>query len=262
MSNRRKPAQQKAAKKVHVPAAETDRVVIGYCHPGEVSGYFCQSLVNMLVYDRATEGRIVGCINEWSSANVSSARNRICRSFLDYDAEWLLFIDSDMLFPHEAIERLIESADVDERPIVGGLCFGIDRGVLFPTIYVFHDTEKGPTTARVPAYPENSIIPVAATGAAFLMIHRRVLEAFLERGFNESFPWFQESELAGQAAGEDITFCLRAGVLGFPVHVDTGLHIGHHKSQVLTHDMFMAQQQRMAAEHAAKIPDEEAEDGD
>ena len=43
------------------------------------------------------------------------------------------------------------------------------------------------------------IIPVAATGAAFLMIHRRVLEAFLERGFSEAFPFFQESELSGTA---------------------------------------------------------------
>ncbi len=195
----------------------------------------------MLMYDQATSRRVVGCLNDWSSANVSNSRNDLCRQFLDYDAEWLLFIDADMMFPHDAIERLVQGADATERPILGGLCFGVNKGVLFPTLYVFHDGPNGPTTARVPQFPENAIIPVAATGAAFLLIHRRVLEAFLERGFSAAFPFFQESELSGEPAGEDITFCLRAGTLGFPVHVDTGLHIGHHKSQVLTHDLFMEQ---------------------
>lgn len=247
MSNRKKPA----AAKVRVEAAASNRVVVGYLHPGQVSGYFCQSLVNMLMFDQATSRRVVGCLNEWSSANVSNSRNDICRQFLDYDAEWLLFIDSDMMFPHDAIDRLMQSADADERPIVGGLCFGVNNGVLFPTLYIFHDSEKGPTTARVPEFPENTVVPVAGTGGAFLMIHRRVLEAFLAHGFSEAFPFFQESELAGQPAGEDITFCLRAGVLGFPVHVDTGLHIGHHKSQVLTHEMFMSQ--KAAAKESADV---------
>lgn len=250
MSNRKKPA----AEKVRVAAAQTNRVVVAYMHPGQVSGYFCQSLVNMLMFDQATSRRVVGCLNEWSSANVSNSRNDLCRQFLDYDAEWLLFIDADMLFPHDAIDRLMQSADVDQRPVVGGLCFGINNGVLFPTIYIFHNTEKGPTTARVSDFPENAVVPVAGTGGAFLLIHRRVLEAFLERGFSEAFPFFQESELAGEPAGEDITFCLRAGTLGIPVHVDTGLHIGHHKSQVLTHDMFMSQ--RAAARATEEEPDD------
>lgn len=240
MSNRKKPGNVKV--KPHVPAASTDRVVVGYLHPGEVSGYFCQSLVNLLMWDQATSRRVVGCLNEWSSANVSNSRNDVVRQFLDYDADWLLFIDADMLFPHTAIDRLLESADASERPIVGGLCFGINEGILFPTIYVWHDgDENGPTTARVPDFPVNTVIPVAGTGAAFLLIHRTVLEAMRDAEFSKAFPWFAESELSGRPAGEDMTFCLRAGTLGFPVHVDTGLHIGHHKSQVLTHDMFMAQ---------------------
>jgi hypothetical protein len=44
--------------------------------------------------------------------------------------------------------------------------------------------------------------------------------------------------------GEDFTFCLRAGICGFPVHVHTGIHVGHNKSHVLTAEMY--QQQRAA----------------
>jgi hypothetical protein len=95
MSNRKKPAP----KKVHAAAAKSDRVVLAYIHPGETSAYFTQSLVNLLMFDQATDRRIVGCLNEWSSANVSASRNSLVAQFLEnYDAEWLLWIDADMAF--------------------------------------------------------------------------------------------------------------------------------------------------------------------
>jgi hypothetical protein len=199
-------------------------VVLAYIHPGQTSGYFTQSLVNLLMYDQATDRRVVGCLNEWSSANVSTARNSLTRRFLDeYDADWLLWIDADMAFEHDALPRLLASADADERPIVGGLCFGAHFGALFPTIYQYRDRDDGRVrTIRVNDYPLETLVRCAGTGAAFVMIHRRVLAAMRDHGFNAAFPWFQETELAGQPAGEDLTFCIRAGILGFPIFVDTG----------------------------------------
>lgn len=241
MSAKRSTATKAASKPV--VQANAERVVIAYIHPGETSAYFTQSLVNTLMFDAATNRHVVGCINEWSSANVSAARNSLTRQFLEtHDAEWLLWVDADMAFEHEALPQLLASADADKRPVVGGLCFGASYGRLFPTIYQFVQTEAGGvSTVRVNEYPDDALVACGATGAAFLLIHRRVLEAMRERAFNASFPWFQETELAGQPAGEDITFCIRAGVCGFPVYVDTGVKIGHHKSTVLDHDTFQAQ---------------------
>lgn len=244
MSNRPKVG---AAKKPTVRTSN-ERVVVAYIHPGETSAYFTQSLVNLMMFDQATERHIVGCLNEWSSANVSASRNNLTREFLDEkDAEWLLWIDADMAFEHDALPRLLASADATDRPIVGGLCFGMSNGALFPTIYQFVQTpETGITTMRVYEYPDDGLVPCAATGAAFLLIHRKALEAMRDRAFNAAFPWFQETELGGQPAGEDITFCIRAGICGFPVHVNTSVKVGHHKSTVLDHDMFRAQRARLA----------------
>jgi hypothetical protein len=86
----------------------------------------------------------------------------------------------------------------------------------------------------------------SATGAAFLLVHRSVIQGIADRKYNEAFPWFQETEMSGNPAGEDITFCLRAELLGFPVHVDTSVKVGHHKSQLLTEDLFKAQQEEGA----------------
>ena len=96
-------------------------------------------------------------------------------------------------------------------------------------------------TVRVGQYPENSLVKVAGTGAAFLLIHRGALEKIRDRKFNATFPYFQETEMHGQPVGEDVTFCLRALAAGLPVHVNTGIKIGHHKSTLLTEEMFLGQ---------------------
>ena len=219
------------------------KVVIAYIHPGTTSAFFTQSLLLTVRRDVAENRRIVDVTQGWSSANVSSSRNDLTAYFLDHhDAEWLWWIDADMAWDHDALERLIASADPTTAPIVGGLCFGASEDRLFPTIYQFtKDDQDRLTTMRVGDYPDDMLVPCAATGAAFLLIHRSVLVKMREHGFNAAFPWFQETEVAGQPCGEDITFGIRAGICGFPVHVDTGIKVGHHKSHLLTADLFRTQ---------------------
>lgn len=222
-----------------------DTVVVAFIHPGEVSSYFLTSLVGTILADQRGKKKpnIVGLLQEWSSANVSAPRNYLTGKFLDeYDADWLLWIDADMQFDPDAMDRLLSVADPKERPVVGGLCFGMSAGQLFPTIYMLaHDDDGATRTVRMGNYPPDTVVQVAATGAAFLLIHRDALTQVRDHGFNKTFPFFQESELHGQPVGEDITFSLRLLQLGIPLHVDTGTRIGHHKSQLLDEQLFLFQ---------------------
>ena len=45
----------------------------------------------------------------------------------------------------------------------------------------------------------------------------------------------------GAPVGEDVTFSLRALACNIPIHVDTGVKIGHHKSTLLTEELFLSQ---------------------
>jgi hypothetical protein len=218
-----------------------ESTVIGYLHPGMVSAYFNTSLIGTLLYDRVTSRRVVNIFNEWSSANVSAARNSIVEKFLATDASWFLFIDSDMAWEPDALDQLHETADEVERPIVGGLCFGASGDQLWPTIYQLGKVDGRATTVRINDYPRDSVVQVAATGAAFLMMHRSALESIRDKGFNRTFPWFQETEMDGKPVGEDLTFALRAGMTGLSVFVDTRIKVGHHKSHLLTEDLFLTQ---------------------
>jgi GT2 family glycosyltransferase len=219
-------------------------VVIAWLSPGQVSHYFVESLSKTILLGYRDRW-LANILPEWSSANVSAARNTVTERFLDGpgDPEWLLWVDSDMQWDPEAITDLLAVADPKERPIVGGLCFGMsgDAG-MYPTIYMGYETEAGEfTTIRVRDYPRNTLVRVAATGAAFLLIHRTVLEKMRAHGFDRAFPFFAESSGNGKPVGEDITFCIRAGILGFPVYVHTGVLIGHHKSALLTEAEFEKQ---------------------
>lgn len=221
----------------------SDKVVVAYVHPVEVSAYFLQSLIGLLLYDVSGSHRIANVISEVSSANISQARNVLVRRFLDGKGDWLLFVDSDMAFPPNVVEEIARNAHTEKAPVVGGLCFGVNDGVLFPTMYGLGQTVDGQigVTRHDGPIPENTMVQVAATGAAFLLIHRDVLTAVEAAGFNPTFPWFQETELSGRPCSEDFTFCLRVGKAGFPVWVDTGVPIGHHKSQLLTVELYEKQ---------------------
>jgi hypothetical protein len=195
--------------------------VIAFIHPGQVSAFFNTSVIATLLHDQHHNRRIVGMMQEWSSANVSAARNSLTNRFLDdHEADWLLWIDADMAWEQTSVDALVESADPQKAPIVGGLCFGAAQDKLFPTIYQFIKRDDDTiSTIRVGQYPADTMVHCAATGAAFLLIHRSVLEEMRKREFNAAFPFFQETELAGAPAGEDVTFCLRAGICGAPIHV-------------------------------------------
>jgi len=224
-------------------------IALGYIHPGSVSSFFCESLLGTLMLDCAAEfakerpRRIRNVYQEWSSANVSQSRNIVTRRFLDRgEADWLLWVDADMAWDPRDVERLFAHAHWRDRPIVGGLCFGMMEGEPRSTIYQWATVagKDHPTTIRLRDYPRDSLVRCAATGAAFLLIHRSVLEKMRDAHLSDgdAFPWFQETTWQGDPVGEDITFCLRAASLGFPTHVATDVKIGHHKSHVITEQTF------------------------
>lgn len=213
----------------------TDHAVIGYCHPGTVRAEFCSSLLATVMEGRTPLDSVLAL---QSGPNISTARNKIVSDFLRRQrAPWLLMCDTDMAWAPDALDRLIAAAHPADRPIVGGLCYAQDGdGDPLPTMYEL--VERGGVMAftRPSGWPEDACVRVSATGAAFLLMHRSALQAVREEARDPAAPWFRESALPGQPLalmGEDMTFCLRAGAAGIPVHVHTGVQAGHVKPVML-----------------------------
>jgi glycosyltransferase involved in cell wall biosynthesis len=213
-----------------------DQVMAYYLSPGQVEHEFCQALLEMSIYDLMTSRHLAGVFGVRSGALLASARNMVVQQFLEADvADWLLFIDSDMVFERDSLERLFAHADPETCPIIGGLCFGLDYDEgPFPVVYKLVETPDGPMTHRPNKLDQDTgLMPVDGTGTAFLMIHKSVLTAMRDRGFSEAYPWFQETALGRYPVGEDITFCLRARTMGYPIVIDLDLRIGHKKDQIV-----------------------------
>lgn len=244
-------------------------IVPGFLHNGSHSAVFTRSYVATMLGD-ATAGR--HCIVRKGGAElsirasadgISDGRNSLVRDFLATDGEWLWMIDSDMGWYPQAVYDLVDSADPVARPVMGGLCFalrreghsdlGAERTVIVPTLYEYVERPNEVGFLPVAAYPQDSVVRVAATGAAFLLIHRSALQR-IRRAMGEV--WFTHVLHPTGEAGkprrfsEDLSFCVRLAQLDIPVHVNTAVGTTHDKGGIFldeeTYDRQMMLAQLMA----------------
>jgi hypothetical protein len=186
-----------------------------------------------------------------TSSGVVEGRNEVVREFLVSPAEWLFFVDSDMGYSPDALDRLMEVADAKERPIVGGLCFGFGpvkdqlgagHSLIkhpFPTIFDIRETDDDIGFQARWGYVPGAVQQCAATGAAMLLVHRSVFEAMADK-FGEGC-WFDRMRhpKAKKLWGEDTSFCVRAGMLNFPIFVHAGVETSHSKVIHVTQAVYM-----------------------
>lgn len=238
----------------------THKAVVAYLHPGDVSAAFSMSLLKLMLHETARTGMPPAVIaNRCSSGGIVKGRNEAAANFLDAtQAQWLLFSDSDMGFRPDALEHLLAAAHRKDRPIVGGLCFGLrreksdaeelhaERFRTFPTLYEFGETDDAIGFRIVANYPRDQLVPVAATGAAFVLIHRSALEAVRAKyGDN----WFtQITHPKGSTTfSEDLSFCIRAQACDIPLHVHTGVKTTHDKGGIFLDETTFDRQQALDA---------------
>jgi hypothetical protein len=172
-------------------------------------------------------------MNLMSGANVCKARNSLVSHFLATDSEYLLMVDSDMVFREDCVDRLVEH----ELPIVNGMYMQPNPdSSLYPCMYrhtVGTDRDQGMFTTVGGDFPRGELIRVDAVGAGFMMVRRDVFEAIAAKIANPAAPWFQEEQRGPALCGEDFVFCMRAAECGYDILVDTSVSAGHVKPMML-----------------------------
>lgn len=223
-----------------------DAVTVAYVHPNEVTTSWHQSLLALIGHDLGNHCRVARggwlAMRCYGADGIPAARNKAVEQFLaEKDAEWLFWIDTDMGFEPDTIDRLLEVADPVERPIVGGLCFaqkqttsdgmGGWHTALAPTIYDWTTVEATGETGFLSrhGYPANMLVQCAGTGSACILIHRSVFERLAAAGRRDWYDRVPNPTANGRLLGEDLSFCLRAGAAGIPVHIHTGVRTTHFK---------------------------------
>lgn len=213
--------------------------ILGYLHGGTVDAVFLDSITNMLL-DADTQ--VAGVISVETGPALCTARNKLASIFMneidEADASWLFCVDTDMEFEPDTIARLRRHA----RPslIVGALCFAFEtrQRTMKPTLYtkdmhVIYEYEPG------------ALVPVHATGAACLMVHRQVFKEI-------PYPWFVQCPEG--TWGEDQGFCSNAHKAGISVAVDTSTCVGHSKRLIVGERDWKLQWAGMQAAQSDLVP--------
>ena len=233
-------------------------VVLAYVYDDRYHGpaySWHHSIIELIGHDIAGAQRIMrGGYVAWKCGTDSlpDARNKVVKAFLaEHQAEWLFWIDTDMGFAADTVDRLLEAADPVERPMVGALCFtqreeksdgmGGWRCLATPTVFDWKVLDGGQMGFAVRwDYPPDTVTRVAGTGSACVLIHRSVFER-VQAEYGDH--WYDRvpNTTLGQVVSEDLSMCLRAGALNIPMYVHTGVKTSHQKILWLAEDDYFGQ---------------------
>lgn len=155
---------------------------------------------------------------------IYEARTKLAAQAVQSGMDYILWIDSDMVFTPESILQLIDDVDEYHR-VVSALCFR--RTV--PTTPCICTEEYKPYVN----YPKDRLFVVEATGFGCCITETKLL---LEVGKNCS-PFAPINGL-----GEDYSFCKRANDAGVYVWCDSRVKIGHLMESTVSERDWLKQQ--------------------
>lgn len=230
-------------------------VQVTYVHPNMVSHSFMLSYLRMFTYDLGHNRRLVPSALgvRCGAMQLVEARNRAMSYFIDNtEADWLFIVDTDMGFDKDIVDKLIETAEGFDQPVVvGALCFGIEevnedgcggwRIRPFPTIFDWRENAEGSVGyISRQNYEKDVVTKVDATGAAALLVPRSAAEKVRA---NYGPNWFDQVQVEpyDRVLSEDFSFCHRLANVGVPVYVNTGVKTTHHKQIWFSDEYYRAE---------------------
>ena len=162
---------------------------------------------------------------------VYMARNDLSKLAIKKGADFVLWLDSDMVFSPDTLQQLMEDYKAKKGDIISGLYF---RRVPPFSPVLFSDCE---VTAEGPFFTEPKEIPeeifeVAACGFGCVLMPTDVLI--------DVFGKFEDAFGPLQGFGEDLSFCWRARQCGYRIVCDPAVSCGHVGHQVVNRQFYEA----------------------
>jgi hypothetical protein len=152
-----------------------------------------------------------------ASTILINQRERLIEQAIEVKSEWVLWLDSDMMFPSTTLLRLL----AHNQDIVA--CNYMKRSHPFKSV-TFMDTNDW--ESWVPLQSEDKLLTVEATGMGCLLMRTSVFQ-------NLKKPYFEYSyqPMTKDWTGEDFTLFKKLNELGYQLKIDMNLsneiyHIG------------------------------------
>jgi len=209
---------------------EQETVSLAWCDNGMVDGKFMQGVTDVLL----KSGVSFKSTLRSQGNQIARQREIVINYWADENkADWLLWVDSDVVITPETFLKLWNQKDKDTRPIMTGVYFTSDTPeepmmVPMPTVFNFVDNKDGGfVLSRVHPLPRNKLIQVGAAGMGFVLMHKSVVEKIRTQLPDTQF--FMEMGKGAKFIGEDIYFFALCEKAGIPLWCDTSATVPHMK---------------------------------
>lgn len=163
---------------------------------------------------------------------IYKARTDLGRMAIKEGADFVLWLDSDVVFPNSLLRDMMEA--IEGKDIVTGV-YHMRRPPFKPVLW--KTLRQGLTVKENEAedyvdYPREEPFKVEGCGFGCVMMRTSVLKTVLDK-YSELF-----APLPGY--GEDLSFCLRARGCGYDIWCEPRIQIGHKSSIIVSDDTFQA----------------------
>lgn len=186
---------------------------------------FCQSLALLQRAGDTLVGFEVGSL-------VYMARNNLARQAIKSEADWVLWLDSDMVFAPDFLQRMLKVCTENNIDFLTALCFR-RKPPYTPTLFDrLERTEKGASYTAIMSVPEGRF-QVGGCGMAGVLMSTDVLLSVASKFNGRMFDPID-------GFGEDVAFCWRARQCGYDIWCDSEIEMGHVGQCVVTRELFEA----------------------
>lgn len=181
------------------------------------------------------------------------ARTWLGREAIKMGAEWLLWLDDDMLIPRGAVKKMLASG----KQCISGHYYSRSHSDMFGNgsypVNAFFPKEGG---GHVPVDPSinDGIHKVSAFGFGCLLMHRDVFEAVDKLATSKgSYPF-----VTYPGCTEDVYWCNWAAEAGIDLWLDASIRCGHLKMMVVCDQTVPPVEEQSPPPHAHVMKPREA----
>ena len=185
------------------------KVLIAVPCMDQVPAQFAQSLASL---DKVGECGIAFQI----SSLIYTARNKLAMIAIEKECDYVLWLDSDMVFPRDTLKKMLENRDKGD----------IITGMYFRRVEPFHPclfsrleiNDQGGASENLQEIPDE-MFEVEGCGFGCVLTPVSI--------FTEMLLEFGDMFSPISSVGEDLSFCWRSRQLGHKIMCDPSIPLGH-----------------------------------
>lgn len=164
---------------------------------------------------------------------VYESRNDLAKYAVQSEADYVLWLDSDMMFEPELLEKMMATLEEHDLDILTGIYYR-RRHPFSPVLMKKLSIAENNFCEyeNFNAYPEDGIFEVEGIGFGCVLMKSDVLMD-IKATYNDWFSPFGR-------VGEDLSFCWRARQTGHKIYADPSIQLGHCGQQIITKEFYEA----------------------